>query len=121
MRSTSLVDHFSWTLPHFFGAARFPINALYVVGEDYASCAMTGGNGHFEWVSFRLIRNRAYQRQEGFRVVQSRTQHQYGTPSGLLPAGLRIERQPDEITGLWYVRDLHQDSLPFGCPQCVSR
>ena len=43
-----------------------------------------------------------------------------GAPPRLFPAGLRVERQPNEIAGLWYVHRLHQDSLPFGCPQCVS-
>lgn len=85
-------------MPYFFGVARFPIYTLYVVGEDYAGCAMTGGNGHFEWVSFRLMRAAA------------------------LPAPGRLEgqRQPDEITGLGYVYRPYQDSLPFGFPQCVS-
>jgi len=32
-------------------------------------CTMGRRNGHFEWVSFCLIRDRAYQRQTGVRVV----------------------------------------------------
>jgi len=47
-------------MPQSFSAPRFPINTLYVVGKNYSACAMAGGNSHFEWVSFRLIRDRAY-------------------------------------------------------------
>jgi hypothetical protein len=73
---------------------------------------LAGGNGNFEWVPFRLIRDGACQRQAGFRVVYSRCQHQCRAPPRLLAAGLRVERQPDKITGLRYKGGPHQDSSP---------
>src|SRR5207245_1102959 len=35
----------------------------HMVGQDDTGCTMARRNSHFEWVSFRLIRDGAYQRQ----------------------------------------------------------
>jgi len=40
----------------FVFAPRFPVDALHAVGQSHASRALARGNGHFEWVAFRLIR-----------------------------------------------------------------
>ena len=74
------------------GAARFPIDALYVVGQDYAAYAMASRNSHFERVPFRLIGDWAYQRETRFRIIDSRTQHQCRAPSCLFAARLGVER-----------------------------
>ena len=118
---SNLVDRFTWAAPQFFRTACFPIHAPYVIGENYSRRAMIGRDGHFKRVSFHLIRDGTNQCQTGFCVVYPRTQHQRRAASCLLAAGLRAKRQPDQIAPLWHVGGAHQDSLPCGKPQSVSR
>jgi hypothetical protein len=105
----------------FPGVPRFPVDAYQVVRQDNAGHALTGSYGHFEWVPFDLIRNRADQHQAGLRVVCFGAQHQCRASPSLLAAGLRVEGQPDEIAGARQKDGAYQDSLPCGRPQSVSR
>src|ERR1019366_9230943 len=117
----NLVDRLAWAAPDLFRAAGFPIDALHVIGQDHSGSAMRGGNGHFEWITLGLIRDRTNERQAGFRVVCSRAQHERWAPPRLLAARLRVECQPNKVTSLGDVVCTHQDSSPCGCPHSVSR
>ena len=103
-----------------FRAAGFPVDALYVVGQDYSGDTASGGNRHFERIAFDPVRDRRNQRQTGLRVVYSRTQYERWAATRVLAACLWVEDRPCEGAGLRDAGRAYQDSFPCGCPQCVS-
>ncbi len=93
-----------------------------MIRQDDARDARTFRQGDLEGIAFRLISNRANQRQARTAVISRRRQNERGTAPRLFMAGLRIEREPEKVSAFWHVtRRAHQFSLPTGPPQSVSR
>src|SRR5206468_7092782 len=89
-------------------------------GENDAGDLAARRQGHFEWITLYLTRDRAGNCQPGLRVVNTRRQDKRRTPPTLLVTGLRIKREPDQIAGVWNVRASYHASSPTGVPQSLS-
>ena len=93
-----LVHDRNWRDSDRISTSGLPVDATEMVGQHDASDRQPGRQLDFERIAFHLAGDRAGQGKSGATVVRSRGQHKSRTTAGLLPAGLRIERQPDEVT-----------------------
>lgn len=74
-------------MPESFGAARFPVDALHMVRQDYAGCALAGSNGHLERVRTPCIDVRNHCVLDWFSGKVNRSQHDFiGDPKVEVPA-----------------------------------
>jgi hypothetical protein len=91
-----------------------------VICEDYARDLAGWRQRDFEWIPLHLTRDGAGNCQPCLRVVNARREDKRRTASALPVAGLRIERQPHQIAGVWNVRPSYHASWPTGVPQSLS-
>ena len=99
---------------------RLPIEVLDVIGENDPRDLPARRQRYFERVALHVTGNRACNGKARFGVVAARREDQSRTPTALLMTGLRIERQPDQIAGVWYVCAGYHASSPTGVPQSLS-
>ena len=98
-----------------------PVQALHLVREDDAGDTEPIRDGYLEGISLDLTGDRAQQRKADLTVVRGRRQHDGGPASGLLPAGLRVEVNPDRIPAIGNPpRRRHHASPPTEGPVSTS-
>src|SRR5262245_6736731 len=94
-----------------------PVQVLHVVGEHDAPHLAIVWQFDLKGISLRVSRDRTRNRKACLRVVRARREDQRWPTPALLVAGLRIEREPDEIAGIGDVAAGYHASSPSGPPQ----
>ena len=103
-----LIDHRRRDDPDWVSTPGLPINTAEMVSQYDASDRQPGRQLDLERVTLHLTRDRTDEGKPGATVVRGRGQHQGRTTTGLLTAGLRIERQPDEVAATGRPRSLRR-------------
>lgn len=92
-----------------FRAARAPVQALDLIGEDDALNGEVGRKRDLERISLGSTRDRAEQPEPDLPVVGPGRDDDGGPTTGLLVARLRVQSDPDDVTA---VRNVGASQLP---------
>jgi hypothetical protein len=101
-------------------APSLPVKILQMIRKDHSGDPAPRWESDLERVALRLTGDRARDCEARFRVVEAWRQDQCGPPAPLFMTGLRVERQPHEITGVGHVGADYHASWPTGAPQSLS-
>ena len=115
-----LGENLGWRLRFEDDPPRFPVEVLQVIREDDTGDCASRRKFNLERVALHLAGDGTGDHEACLRIIDTWREDEGRPAAALFMAGLWVESQPDEITGIRYVCPRYHNSCPTGAPQSVS-